>query len=112
VSLSTLRRWEPSWWFACLLDCSTFHPSMRYYSSSHYDVAGSVNITNFALQTSLMCSTTTWVPCPNCTFEEFNGDSSRFASLGEISRFYSKMTVLHCNGTKESTTFVSWYLLL
>jgi len=32
--------------------------------------------------------------------------------LWRISRFYSKMTVLHCNGTKESSTFVSWYLLL
>jgi len=51
-----------------------------YYDSSEYGPSVEEYTDNVLLQTSMLCPSTQWVPCPTCTREQWNDNLDRIAT--------------------------------
>jgi len=74
----------------CFVAGLLYYPSIRYYQSDAYSSNQQEVVTNLALKGSLMCSTTTWVPCPSCTLDEWQEESERFFATDDNLTFILK----------------------
>jgi len=73
----------------CFIAGLLYMPSILYYRSHHYASHRS-DISNQVLRGSLICTDTKWVPCPNCTLDEWDGDKSRIATSSDFLTFILK----------------------
>lgn len=87
-------------------------PNLIYFSGGSY--SSGQNDLNFLLQGSAVCPSYEWVPCPDCSLDDFKGEERyRFhleiLSNGELLVFALKNK---CNGVTLSAGFVSFFTLL
>ena len=78
-------------------------PAMNYYRSNSYN-AGNAGINRWSLQSSAICTDTSWAACPTCTFSQWNVfpvTKLRYASADVNGQTLSFIRINNCKITSH-----------